>query len=75
MTLSMLHDAMDYTPYEGIEVTGWPTVVVSRGEVVAEGGEPVAKPGRGIFLRCDLPAPAKPLGRWPFALDPRTILG
>jgi dihydropyrimidinase len=71
----MLHDAMDYTPYEGLEVTGWPVVVVSRGEVVSENGEPVAKPGRGRFLACDKPAPAKPLGRWPFNLEPAVILG
>jgi dihydropyrimidinase len=29
-----LHDGMDYTPYEGIEVTGWPELTVSRGEIV-----------------------------------------
>ena len=26
------HDAMDYTPFEGREVTGWPVAVLSRGE-------------------------------------------
>jgi dihydropyrimidinase len=75
VTQAKLHDAMDYTPYEGIEVTGWPVVVVSRGEVVSEGMEPTAKPGRGLFLPCGKPEPAKPLGRWPFSVEPRAILG
>ena len=46
-----LHDAMDYTPYEGMTVTGWPDVVVSRGEIVCTNGELTASPGRGQFLR------------------------
>ena len=29
-----LHMASDYTPYEGVELTGWPTTVVSGGRVV-----------------------------------------
>lgn len=45
-----LHHNVDYTPYEGIEVSAWPGLVLSRGEVVAEGGEPVAAAGRGRFL-------------------------
>ncbi|MBI1775563.1 MAG: dihydropyrimidinase [Proteobacteria bacterium] len=60
---SMLHDAMDYTPYEGMQLTGWPVVVLSRGEIVAEGGKVVEARGRGQFQRCALPTSAKPLGR------------
>jgi len=56
----MLHDNMDYTPYEGREVTGWPVITLSRGEVVWNGSEVTAEPGRGIFLPCDLPEPARP---------------
>src|SRR5690606_21446799 len=26
------HDAMDYTPFEGMELKGWPVTVLSRGE-------------------------------------------
>ena len=33
---SMLHDAMDYTPYEGRSVTGWPRMVINRGRVIVE---------------------------------------
>ncbi|MEX2649631.1 MAG: dihydropyrimidinase [Alphaproteobacteria bacterium] len=55
-----LHDAMDYSPYEGRVVKGWPEVVVSRGEVVARDGKPSATPGRGRFLACERSAFARP---------------
>ena len=59
---SMLHHATDYTPYEGMTVSAWPDVVLSRGDVVVEGGEPVPNLaiGRGQFLRCDRPDAAAP---------------
>ena len=46
----MLHDNMDFTPYEGISVTGWPVTVISRGEVIVREGAFAAEPGRGEFL-------------------------
>jgi dihydropyrimidinase len=49
----LLHDGADYTPYEGMRVTGWPVVTISRGEVVWRDGEVTAEPGRGRFLPCD----------------------
>jgi dihydropyrimidinase len=58
----MLHHAVDYTPYEGRTLRAWPDVTLSRGEVVWRDGRPHGEPGRGRFLRCDLPAPAKPKG-------------
>jgi dihydropyrimidinase len=45
ISAAMLHDKMDYTPYEGREVTGWPVTVISRGEVGVRGGAP-ARPRR-----------------------------
>ena len=59
----MLHDNLDYTPYEGRVVTGWPVTTLSRGAVVWDDGAVLGEPGRGQFLRCDLPAAAYPLGR------------
>ena len=59
----MLHDNLDYTPYEGRVVTGWPVTTLSRGTVVWDKGAVLGEPGRGQFLRCDLPAAAHPLGR------------
>ncbi|HEV7267739.1 MAG TPA: amidohydrolase family protein [Falsiroseomonas sp.] len=50
ITNDLLHHAVDYTPYEGMVVTGWPETVLSRGEVIVERGELRAKPGRGRFL-------------------------
>jgi dihydropyrimidinase len=48
---SNLHHAVDYTPYEGIEVTGWPVHCLSRGEILMRDGLYVdPPPGRGKFL-------------------------
>ena len=42
-----LHQATDYTPYEGIEVTGKPETVIVRGVVVVDHGELVEGSSRG----------------------------
>ena len=34
----MLHHNVDYTPYEGMRVRGWPVTTVSRGEIVWSDG-------------------------------------
>lgn len=46
----ILHHAVDYTPYEGIDVQGWPVTVISRGNVIVDHGELIGKPGRGHFI-------------------------
>jgi len=46
-----LHDRMDYTPYEGTGVRGWPATTVSRGEIVWMDGELRGEPGRGRFVQ------------------------
>lgn len=51
----MLHHNVDYTPYEGRSVTGWPEIVLSRGEVVVRDEELVCGAGRGVFLECGKP--------------------
>jgi dihydropyrimidinase len=43
--------ASDYDPFEGWTVTGTPRTVLSRGEVVVEGGAVVSTPGRGRYVR------------------------
>jgi dihydropyrimidinase len=50
ITHDKLHDAMDYTPYEGMSVRGWPVLTLSRGEIVAEDGDVTTLAGRGLFL-------------------------
>lgn len=52
---AILHDGMDYTPYEGTELKGWPVVTILRGEVVCENFKFVGRPGGGRYLRCDRP--------------------
>ena len=62
LTQDLMHHGSDYTPYEGLEVTGWPVTTIVRGRVVFDGGRPVAEPGHGTFLprgasgRCAPPA-------------------
>ena len=45
-----LHHNVDYTPFEGLEVQGWPETVLSRGEIVVADGALQGRPGRGRFL-------------------------
>lgn len=54
-TKSMLHENVDYTPYEGFKLKGYPVVTVSRGEVVAKDGKYVGKEGRGQFIKRGAP--------------------
>ena len=46
-----LHQNVDYCPYEGWTVQGYPMTVLSRGEVLVHNGEFVGRAGRGRFLR------------------------
>ena len=55
LTNEMLHSDCDYTPYEGMELTGWPAMTLCRGRVVAQDGELLAEPGQGQFLPCAPP--------------------
>jgi dihydropyrimidinase len=47
---SDLHDGSDYTPYEGLEITGWPVTVMLRGMVIVDNGKLVASKGAGAFF-------------------------
>lgn len=57
ITNDLLHDNVDYTPYEGMKVTGWPDTVINRGRVVIDNGELKVTRGSGEFLPCGLPEP------------------
>ena len=50
ITNALMQHAIDYTPYEGLEVTGWPVATVRRGTVVMRDGVVQAEPGTGQFL-------------------------
>ncbi|MCP5382926.1 MAG: dihydropyrimidinase [Kordiimonadaceae bacterium] len=66
-----LHDNMDYTPYEGMIATGWPTTVISRGRIVIENEALKVERGSGQYLKRARPEAAKPLGRLVPEMDPR----
>lgn len=46
----LLDGFSDYTVYEGWKLKGWPVKTLVRGEVIAEDGKVVAKPGYGKFI-------------------------
>ncbi|NLW77946.1 MAG: dihydropyrimidinase [Ruminococcaceae bacterium] len=48
---SQLHENVDYTPYEGMRLTGWPMLTFSRGEVIAAGRQFIGAAGRGRTLK------------------------
>ncbi len=45
------HMRVDYSMFEGIQVTGMPDVVLSRGKTVVEGDKFLGRAGQGQFLR------------------------
>jgi dihydropyrimidinase len=57
ITNALMQQAIDYTPYEGLQVTGWPVTTVLRGEVAMQDGRVQAAPGLGRYL----PVAAYPL--------------
>ncbi|MGU3496650.1 dihydropyrimidinase [Xanthobacteraceae bacterium A53D] len=50
LTHALIRDGADYTPYEGIEITGWPVLTMVRGHVVVKDGDLVGKKGHGQHL-------------------------
>lgn len=50
-----LRERVDYSPYEGRTVTGWPLTVISRGKVVVNNSRPTSDltQGRGQFIHRD----------------------
>jgi dihydropyrimidinase len=51
-----LHHAVDYTPYEGIEVQAWPALTLAGGDVVWDGHQFHPRAGQGRFLRRGRPS-------------------
>jgi dihydropyrimidinase len=47
----------DYSPWEGWEVSGWPTTTILRGKIMAHNGELLGKPGDGQWLPRKIEAP------------------
>ncbi|WP_428484953.1 dihydropyrimidinase [Rhodopila sp.] len=69
VTNQLMQHVIDYTPYDGMEVTGWPVTTIRRGEVVMRDGIVQAEPGSGQFLAREPYDLIKPTGRLPFGFD------
>jgi dihydropyrimidinase len=50
LTADTLHERVDWTPYEGLRLQGWPKTTICCGRVVVQDGMFVAEPGRGRFV-------------------------
>lgn len=55
VTVEILHENVDYTPYEGFKLKGFPEVTLSRGEIIANNGKFVGEIGRGEFIKRNSP--------------------
>jgi dihydropyrimidinase len=62
---TLMHNATDYTPYEGIKVTGWPVSTMVRGKFVVRDGQLVGAKGGGIYVSRDKSPLAMPTGNVP----------
>ena len=51
LSRSVLHERVDYTPYEGLALRGYPTMTIARGQVLCDMGEWVGATGQGQFLK------------------------
>jgi dihydropyrimidinase len=70
-----LHDNMEYTPYEGMTVQGWPVCVIGRGKVLIENNELMVERGNGEFVpRRTIDCTGMP-GRLAPELDPQQNFG
>ncbi|HEX5850379.1 MAG TPA: dihydroorotase family protein [Rubrobacter sp.] len=56
VTTERLLSAQEYTPFEGMGLTGWPVRTILRGETVFANGEPVGEPS-GTYLKRPLDIP------------------
>ena len=51
LSLDTLHENVDWTPYDGQTLQGWPAATISRGEVIAKNGQFLGQAGRGKFIK------------------------
>jgi dihydropyrimidinase len=51
LTHALLKDGSDYTPYEGLEITGWPELTMVRGRCIVNDGKLVGAKGFGEFIK------------------------
>ncbi len=70
ITNALLQHAIDYTPYEGLAVTGWPVATIRPGEIVMQDGRVQAEPGSGRYLPVGLYDLIAPRGMLANGFDP-----
>ncbi len=47
----MLHENVDYTPYEGFELQGYPVMTILRGKIIVKDNKFIGEKGYGQFLK------------------------
>jgi dihydropyrimidinase len=75
VTAGDMHHAVDYTPYEGMTLTGWPVTTIVRGQVVMEDGARRAEPGYGQFQPRDTYPLMMPRNEFPTPFNPHEVPG
>ena len=70
ITNDILLHGSDHTPYEGMEVTGWPEATFVRGVPVVQGGKAVVAAGHGQFIPRGAYEMIKPRGVFPGPFNP-----
>jgi dihydropyrimidinase len=55
VTVEHLHEKVDYTPYEGFALMGYPVMTLIKGKKLIEHGELRAEKPVGNYLKCGTP--------------------
>jgi dihydropyrimidinase len=75
VTDATTHDRTGYSAFAGMTITGWPTTVIARGEVIVADGRCQGRPGRGRFIARAAGEAARPTGRLQLEMDPERNFG
>jgi dihydropyrimidinase len=70
-----LHDNTGYNPFAGRTITGWPEIVLRRGEVVVTQGTLKAQPGSGRLMLREAGEATRPTGTLSPEFDPARNFG
>jgi dihydropyrimidinase len=74
ITNRLMQHAIDYTPYEGLAVTGWPIATIARGRMVMRDDRVTAEPGSARFLPRGPYDMIKPRGVLPNGFDAAAVM-
>ena len=74
ITNSLMQHAIDYTPYEGLEVIGWPVMTMARGRIVMRDNLVTADPGSARFLARGPYEMIKPRGIFPNGFNTSEVM-